>query len=120
MLRDGTFYEPQPSASVTDLRICEENDSIGLDIEAEHWMAIVALRVHQHRLARPPPDLPKEAAEQVRVEIGTHVIPQQISHPAMLPGSPTNAPPFPLTKDRGPAPELILVSPRSTGRGGVG
>lgn len=39
------------------LRVREENDSIGLDNEAEHRMAVVAFRVHQHRLAQPPPDL---------------------------------------------------------------
>lgn len=184
-----------------DLRVGEENDSIGLGIEAEHRTAIVAFRVHQHRLTQPPPDLPEEVAErvksllalqfpqvdvevdfivgietedrqdivnrpdpqirtfgirragqhglrpghrklrlslevpalpaplrdkiedrlpvlhrgirdthvrqrphQVRVEEGTHVIPQQISHPAMLPGSPTQRTPFPLTKGVG-APE---------------
>ncbi|CAM5484367.1 hypothetical protein GCM10010343_12210 [Streptomyces avidinii] len=156
-------------------------------------MARIALRIHQHRLALPPPDLPKEAAEhvesllalqlpqvdvevnfvvgtetkdrqhvdgrpnpqvravgihragqhvlrpghrkhrlaafgvpalpvplrdkiedrlpvlrrgiwdryvwqqphRVRVEEALHVIPQQISHPAVLPGSPTQRPRFP-------------------------
>lgn len=29
-------------------------------------MAIVALRIHQHRLAQPPPDLSKEAAEHIK------------------------------------------------------
>lgn len=28
-------------------------------------MAIVAFRVHEHGLAQPPPDLPKEAAEHI-------------------------------------------------------
>ena len=49
-----------------DLRFCEENDSIGLDVEAEHRMPIVTLRVHQHRLTQPPPDLPEEAAEHIK------------------------------------------------------
>lgn len=29
-------------------------------------MAVVAFRVHQHGLAQPPPDLPKEAAEHIK------------------------------------------------------
>ncbi|MGW2948306.1 nuclear transport factor 2 family protein, partial [Streptomyces sp. NPDC001226] len=28
-----------------DLRVCEEYDSISLDVEAEHWMAVVGFRV---------------------------------------------------------------------------
>lgn len=66
MLRDGTFYEPQRRPQSPDLRVCEEDDPIGLDVEAEHRMAIVALRVHQHRLAQPPADLPEEAAEHIK------------------------------------------------------
>lgn len=42
------------------------NDSISLDVEAEHRMAVIALRVHQHLLAQPPPDLPKDAAEHIK------------------------------------------------------
>ncbi len=49
-----------------DQRVCKENDSISLNVEAEHRMAVLALRVHQHRLAQPPPDLPKEAAEHIK------------------------------------------------------
>jgi hypothetical protein len=29
-------------------------------------MPVVALRIHQHRLAQPPPDPPKEAAEHIK------------------------------------------------------
>ncbi|AKZ58929.1 hypothetical protein SAM23877_5884 [Streptomyces ambofaciens ATCC 23877] len=29
-------------------------------------MASIALRVHQHRLAQPPPDLPEEPAEHIK------------------------------------------------------
>lgn len=49
-----------------ELRVCEEDDPIGLNVEAEHRMAVLALRVHQHRLAQPTPDLPKEAAEHIK------------------------------------------------------
>lgn len=191
--------------SIADLRICEESDSVSLHVEAEHRMTIVALRVHQHRLAQPPPDLPKEAAEhiksllalqlpqidvevdfiggtetedrqhigrqpdpqvrtlgirrtgqhalrpghrkhrlslgvlalpallrnkienrlpvlhrgirnthvwqrphQVRVEEAAHVIPQQISHSAMLPGSQTQRTPVSLAKDIGAPPQVHL------------
>lgn len=41
---------PPPS---TDPLICKENDSIGLDVEPEHWVAEAAARVHQHGLAQP-------------------------------------------------------------------
>ncbi|MDH6523324.1 hypothetical protein M2163_000171 [Streptomyces sp. SAI-135] len=64
--RDGTFYEPSRRPQSPDLRVCEENDSIGLHIEADHRMAIVALRIHQHRLAQPPADLPEEPAEHIQ------------------------------------------------------
>lgn len=49
-----------------NLRLREKNDSISLDIKAEHWMAIVTLRIHQHRLTQPPPYLPKEATEHIK------------------------------------------------------
>lgn len=50
--------------------------------------------------ASPPPKHPGHAGRQrphqVRVEEGTHVFPQQISHPAMLPGSQTQRTPVSL------------------------
>lgn len=48
-----------------DLRRREENNSICLNVVAEHRMTVVAFRVHQHGLTQPPPDLPKEAAEHI-------------------------------------------------------
>ncbi len=48
----------------------------------------------------------RQRPHQVRVEEGTHVIPQGsvTGHPATLPGSPTQHTPFPLTKDIGAPP----------------
>lgn len=48
-----------------DQRVSQEDDSVGLDVEAEHRMAVVALRIHQDRLAQASPDLPEEAAEHI-------------------------------------------------------
>lgn len=48
-----------------DQRGREEDDSISLDIEAQHRMATGALRIHQYEFARSPPDLPQEAAEHI-------------------------------------------------------
>lgn len=36
----------------------QESDPIALHIEPEHGMPVVALRIHQRRLAQPPPDRP--------------------------------------------------------------
>jgi hypothetical protein len=118
----------------TRRRVCEENDSIGLNLETEHRTATIAFRVHQHRLAQPPPDLPKEAAEhidsilalqlpQVDVEVdfivgtesedrqhGRPVLPAVQRNSRTLPcnrrssSRRTNALLFPLTKDTGAAP----------------
>lgn len=41
----------------------------------------------------------RQRPHQVRVAETTHVCPQQISHPAMLPGSPSRRTPYPLTED---------------------
>jgi hypothetical protein len=125
----------------TRRRVCEENDSIGLNLETEHRTATIAFRVHQHRLAQPPPDLPKEAAEhidsilalqlpQVDVEVdfivgtesedrqhGRPVLPAVQRNSRTLPcnrrssSRRTNALLFPLTKDTGAAPP-----PRIPGR----
>src|SRR5690242_5506911 len=57
---------PRHQPQSPDQRLCEEHDSISLDIEAQYRMAIAALRIHQHRLTHPPSDLPKEAAEHIK------------------------------------------------------
>lgn len=57
---------PRHQPQSPDQRLCEEHDSISLDIEAQHRMAITALRIHQHRLTQPPSDLLKEAAEHIK------------------------------------------------------
>lgn len=113
-----------------DLRFCEENDSIGLDIEAAHRMAEVAFRVHQHRLPQPPPDLPKEAAEHIQVDPGPatpsgrrrgrlhrrHENGRSPAHrqPAKPAGSGTRHPPGGPARHPPQAPEA-LTPPRSTG-----
>lgn len=213
MLPTAPSTSPSRQPQSPDLRFCKENDSISLDVETEHRMAVLALRVHQHRLAQPPPDLPKEAAEhiksilalqlpqvdvevdfivgketedrqhigrrpdpqvralgirragqhgprrghrkhplslgvlelpallhdkiehrlpvlhrgirdphvrqrphQVQIEETLHVIPQQVTHPAMLPRSPPHRPPFPLTKEIGAPATVAVTPPRTTGR----
>jgi hypothetical protein len=118
----------------TRRQVYEENDSVGLNIETEHRTATIAFRVHLHRLAQPPPDLPKEAAEhidsilalqlpQVDVEVdfivgteseerqhGRPVLPAVQRNSRTLPcnrrssSRRTNALLFPLTKDTGAAP----------------
>lgn len=38
---------------------------IGFHVEPEHWVAVVALWIHQYRLAKPTTDAAKETAEDV-------------------------------------------------------
>jgi hypothetical protein len=65
VLRDGSFQGSRPLVAPREQRLREEDDLIGLDIEAEHRMSVVSLRIHQHRLAQPPSDRPKEVAEHI-------------------------------------------------------
>lgn len=66
MRRDGPSTNRSRRPQLRDRWVCEKNDSISLDVEAEHRVAAVSLRFHQHLFAQPPPDLPKEAAEHIK------------------------------------------------------
>lgn len=46
-------------------RFSQEYDTIGFNIESEHWMAVTALWIHQYRLAQPSTDVAQETAEDV-------------------------------------------------------
>lgn len=81
MPRGSTFYEPSRRPQSPDQRLREENDSISVDFEAEHRMAVAALRIHQHRHAQPPPDLPREAAEHIK-----SLLPLQLPPPGSVAG----------------------------------
>ncbi|MEW2290406.1 hypothetical protein [Streptomyces sp. NPDC047841] len=83
------------------LEVCEEYDLLGLDIEAEHWIATApsgsistggspSRRLISRRALDPRRTGQRvwQQARQGRVEEGTHVIPQQVSHPSTLSGSP--------------------------------
>jgi hypothetical protein len=61
-----TLHELRPQPQSPDQRIRKEDNSICFDIESEHRMTMGTLRMHQHRLTQPPPDLPQEAAEQFK------------------------------------------------------
>lgn len=46
-------------------RFSQKYDAIGFNIESEHWMAVIALWIHQYRLVQPSTDVAKETAEDI-------------------------------------------------------
>lgn len=48
-----------------DQRLSQEDDPVGLDIEAEHRTFVAALGIHEDRLAQASSDLPEEPAEHI-------------------------------------------------------
>ena len=74
-LRDAprrTLHESRPTTRSHGRRLGQQDDPITSDVEAEHRMAVVALRIHQDRLAEASPHLPKEAAERIESLLALH------------------------------------------------